>query len=97
MDYIKQSAAKNGIDPAYALAVARSEGLKGYDPSKPDHGGDQGTSFGVFQLHYKNNIPELSLGGMGDDFTRETGLDARDPSTWKAQVDYALAHAKKNG
>ena len=39
----------------------------------------------------------MNSGGLGDRFTRETGLDARDPTTWKAQVDYALKTAKREG
>ena len=88
--YIRRSAAARGINPDVAVAVAKSEGLNGYV-------GDKGTSFGPFQLHYKNNIPGLSNAGLGDTFTRRTGLDARDPSTWQQQVDFALDEAKKGG
>lgn len=88
--YIREAAAKRGIDPNVAVAVARSEGLHKYV-------GDQGTSFGPFQLHYKNNIPGLSNAGLGDEFTRRTGLDARDPSTVKQQIDFALDQAMKSG
>jgi hypothetical protein len=96
-DYIAREAAKRGIDPRVALQVAASEGARGYDPSKPDRGGDQGTSFGPFQLHYKSDIPGFRNAGMGDDFTRQTGKDARDSSTWKDQVGFALDHAAKHG
>lgn len=88
--YIREAAIKRKIDPNVAVAVAKSEGLYGYT-------GDQGTSFGPFQLHYKNNIPGLSNAGMGDDFTKATGLHARDPSTVNRQVDYALDRAMKEG
>lgn len=89
--YIQQAAAKYGIDPATALKVARSEGLGVYT-------GDGGSSFGPFQLHYGNVAGGgNAVGGMGDDFTKATGLDARDPSTVKAQIDFALANAAKNG
>lgn len=68
-----------------------------FDPSQPDHGGDGGSSFGPFQLHYGGINPAMPHAGMGDDFTKATGLDARDPSTWQKQVDFSLDHAKKHG
>lgn len=88
--YIRAAAIKRGIDPNIAVDVARSEGLNRYV-------GDQGTSFGPFQLHYKNNIPGLSNSGLGDEFTKRTGKHASDPSTWQHQVDFALDEAKKSG
>jgi hypothetical protein len=81
-DYIRRAATARGMDPNVAVAVAKSEGLYNYV-------GDQGTSFGPFQLHYG--------GGQGDIFTKKTGLNARDPSTWKAQVDFSLDQAKAGG
>src|SRR5437660_2167470 len=50
---------------------------------------------GPFQLHYASNIPGFRARGLGDDFTRDTHLDARKMENWKAAVDYALDHAKK--
>ena len=88
--YIRQAAIARGIDPNIAVRVAKSEGLNSYV-------GDRGTSFGPFQLHYKNNIPGLSLGGLGDVFTKQTGLNARDPSTTRQQIDFALDQAAKGG
>ncbi|WP_413989359.1 hypothetical protein ACMDCR_25820 [Labrys okinawensis] len=95
--YIRQAAIKRGIDPDIALRVAASEGLRGYDPTKPDHGGDLGTSFGPFQLHYGGLARGMMNGGLGDTFTRTTGLNARNPNTWKQQVDFALDQARKGG
>lgn len=89
-DYIRESAKKRGISPDVAVAVAKSEGLYNYV-------GDKGTSFGPFQLHYKNNIPGLSNGGLGDEFTKATGLHASDPDTIRQQVDFALDRAAKSG
>lgn len=89
--YIRQSAAANGVDPDIAVAVARSEGLGSYI-------GDAGSSYGPFQLHYGgiagggNAVP-----GLGDDFTRDTGLDARDPSTVRAQIDYVMGYVRRRG
>lgn len=89
--YIRQAAAQRGIDPEIALKVARSEGLNSYT-------GDQGSSFGPFQLHYGGVAQGGNrVAGMGDDFTKATGLDARDPKTVNAQIDFALDHAAKKG
>ncbi len=89
--YIRQSAAKRGIDPDTAVRVARSEGLSTYI-------GDEGSSFGPFQLHYGGIAGGgNAVGGLGDEFTKVTGLHARDPSTWKAQVDFSLDQAAKGG
>lgn len=98
IDYIRKVAAANGIDPEVALAVARAEALNVFDPSQPDRGGDAGSSFGPYQLHYggmaggSNRNP-----GLGDVFTKQTGLHASDPSTWKQQIDFALPYAAKHG
>lgn len=90
-EYIKTAASARGIDPAIALKVAMSEGLRSYV-------GDANSSFGPFQLHYGGVAPgKLAVPGMGDDFTRMTGLDARDPATVKQQVDFALNQAMKGG
>jgi len=90
-DYIARGAMQRGIDPRVALRVWGSEGRHGYV-------GDQGSSFGPFQLHYGNVAPGGNkVGGLGDVFTRRTGLDARDPSTWRQQVDFSLDEAKRGG
>ncbi len=88
---IRSRAPAFGIDPDAAVNVARHEGLNVY-------GGDKGSSFGPFQLHYGGVAAGgNAVGGMGDDFTKATGLDARDPSTVPQQVDFALSHAAKGG
>ena len=53
--------------------IYRREGLNCYV-------GDHGSSFGPFQFHYG--------GGMGDLFTRLTGLNASNPSTVPAQITF---------
>jgi hypothetical protein len=89
--YIRQSAIAHGIDPDIAMAVAKSEGLNSYT-------GDNGSSFGPFQLHYGNVAGGgNAVGGLGDEFTKATGLDARDPSTIQAQIDFAMAYAAQHG
>lgn len=89
--YIRERAIANGIDPNVALAIAGNEGARGFYTSGRDAGGDHGTSFGPFQLHYSGH------GAEGDLFSRATGLDARNRSTWKAQVDWAMSRASKHG
>lgn len=88
--YIRSEAKRLGIDPDQAMRVARSEGFKTF-------AGDMGTSFGDFQLHYKSSIPGFRQSGLGDAFTKYTGLDARDPSNWKAADRFALEQAAKGG
>lgn len=88
--YIRTAAKKRGINPDVAVNVAKSEGLYSYV-------GDKGTSFGPYQLHYKNNIPGLSNGGLGDEFTKATGLHAKDRDTVKQQIDFALDAAIRQG
>lgn len=90
-DYIRRAAIARKIDPDVAVQVAKSEGLYNYT-------GDRGSSFGPFQLHYGgiagggNAVP-----GLGDEFTKKTGLHAKDESTWKQQVDFSLDKAGKTG
>lgn len=90
--YIREAARKRGIDPDQAVRVARSEGLGGA------YAGDRGSSFGDFQLHYGGMAGGgMAVGGLGDEFTKKTGLDARDPATWKQQADFALDRARQQG
>lgn len=60
-----------GYQTRALLGIYRTEGLSCYV-------GDHGTSFGPFQLHYG--------GGLGDTFTRQTGLHARNQNTVPAQI-----------
>jgi hypothetical protein len=94
--YVTQAAASRGIDPKVALAVFNGE--SGLNPNTRP--GDNGSSFGIAQLHYGNVAGgKLSHPGLGDAFTAASGgkLDARDPSTWRQQVDFALDNAKAHG
>ena len=89
--YIRYAAAQRGIDPEVAVKVANSEGLNTYV-------GDNNSSFGPFQLHYGNVAGGGNrVGGLGDSFTKATGLDARDPKTIKEQIDFSLDAAKQTG
>jgi hypothetical protein len=88
--YIRKAAVARGIDPDIAVKVWGSEGRAGYV-------GDKGSSFGPFQLHYGGIAPGMMQKGLGDEFTRRTGQDARDPATWRSQVDFSLDEARKSG
>ena len=63
------------------LKVYHSEGLNCYI-------GNHGSSFGPFQLHYP---------GMGDTFTRQTGLNARNRSTVPAQIRFMKRWGNSHG
>jgi hypothetical protein len=97
ISYLTDAAVRRGIDPTVARKVAESEALNVFDPNAPDRGGDEGSSFGPFQLHYAGISRNMPNAGLGDEFTRKTGLDARDPRTWKQQIDFALDYAKTHG
>lgn len=90
-DFIRSEAARMGIDPNVALRVARSEGLGSFT-------GDAGSSFGAFQLH-RGGIAKggNAVGGLGDDFFRQTGLDPSNPANERAGITYALEAAKRMG
>jgi len=87
--YIRETAAKYGIDPEVALKVARSEGLSTFQSSVTQKGGKREPSWGAFQLY--------TGGGLGNQFQKETGLDPSDPANEKATIDYALKTAAKVG
>lgn len=80
--YIRERAAAHGVDPDIAMRVAQSEGLR--TPV-----GDAGKSHGAFQLY--------TGGGLGNEFTRDTGLNPADPANEKATIDYALRRAAAGG
>lgn len=85
--FIRAEAAKRGIDPNVAVWVSKREGF-----SNPV--GDNGTSFGPFQLHV---TPGGRGGAVGDQFRTRTGLDPSDPKNAQATVLFALDDIKRNG
>lgn len=92
-EYIRHAALARGINPDVAVAVSRNESRLGQD-----YTGDQGSSFGPYQLHYGRVAPGgNAVGGLGDTFTKKTGLNARDPKTWRDQVDFSLDQARAGG
>ena len=86
--FIRETAAKYGVDPEVALRVAKSEGLSNFQ-SGVFKNGVQEPSFGAFQLY--------TGGGLGNEFQKETGLDPSDPANEKATIDYALKRAAQGG
>jgi hypothetical protein len=95
--HAREVARKYGIDEATLLRAFGHEALNVFDPSQPDRGGDHGSSFGPAQLHYGGMSKVEPRAGLGDEFTKQTGLDARDPSTWREQLDFAAKWASQHG
>ncbi|MGA2493340.1 MAG: hypothetical protein ABSF67_10360 [Roseiarcus sp.] len=93
-DYITAEAKKRGIDPTMPLRIAGGEG--GFNPNWVG-GGDDQSSFGPFQLHYGGISARYPHAGLGDEFTRETGLSAKTNATWRQQVQFALNWAVQHG
>lgn len=80
------------FDPAFAERVFQGE--SGFDPRAV---GDDGSSFGVPQLHMGNISPKFPRPGLGDEFMRDTGLDPRDPKNSRAMTAWAMDHAAEKG
>jgi len=85
-------ARRPNFDPAFAERVFQGE--SGFDPRAV---GDDGSSFGVPQLHMGNISPKFPRPGLGDEFMRETGLDPRDPRNSRAMTAWAMDHAAEKG
>lgn len=85
--FIRAEAAKRGINPDVAMAVARSEGFNSFT-------GDNGTSFGAFQLHV---TPGGRGNAVGDEFRRRTGLDPSERANEARTIQFALDDIKANG
>lgn len=90
--YAADSAARHGIDPKVGAAFVNGE--MGSSVATP---GDDNSSFGPMQLHYGGVSKQFPNPGMGDAFTAATGKDARDPSTWRDQIDFGMAQAAAHG
>lgn len=87
--YIREAARKRGIDPDTAVAVAKSEGLRGFRSGVRRKDGSEEPSFGAFQLY--------TGGGLGNEFQKATGKNPADPANEKDTIDFALDHAAKHG
>jgi hypothetical protein len=93
-----QEGPQQGVDPAVAIAVFEKEGGV-YEWAKPGDFNSNGvpSSFGPGQLHYGGLGEPHSAAGLGDEFTAETGLDARDPANGPAAVVWTLRYAARHG
>lgn len=87
--FIRSEAAKRGINPNVAMAVARSEGFNNFVSTIPGE-----TSYGAYQL---NVSPGGRKGHVGDQFRAKTGLDPADPRNERAGIAFALDDVKRNG
>lgn len=85
--FIRAEAVKRGINPDVAMAVAKSEGFNEFS-------GDNGTSFGAFQIHV---TPGGRGKAVGDEFRKDTGLDPSDRANERAAILYALDDVKAHG
>lgn len=88
--YIRQAAARRGIDPDIAVRVALSEGGLD-DPVRQSDvvtNGVREQSFGPFQLY---------LGGGLGNAALAAGIDPRNPAQWRQAVDFALDNAARGG
>lgn len=85
MDYSRTAIIKQmgGGQTKQLLKIYRTEGFNCYI-------GNHGSSFGPFQLHYggRHNSRGNRGNGLGDVFTQQTGLNARDPHTVPAQIRF---------
>ena len=92
--FIRDYAAKIGVNPDVAVGVARAEGLNAWSASNPNAGsyvdrtGGVPWSFGDFQLNTRN--------GMGVD-ARRAGIDPADPNQWQEADQFALDQMKAGG
>ena len=101
-DYVRDIAAKSavkaGIDPTRPLQIGQLESAFNHNAV-----GDEGSSFGPWQMHYGNMSEKYPNGGLGDVFTKETGYDLRDPNVRsdpkaiQANSDWVANYMAKNG
>lgn len=87
--YIVEAAQARGVDPRVALEVYRREGAGAWQSTATTKQGTRENSWGPYQLY--------TDGGLGNKFQKDTGLDPRDPKTWKENVNYALDNAITGG
>ena len=93
--FIRDYAAKIGVNPDQAVAIAKAEGLNAWSPSNPnaasyvDRTSGQPFSFGDFQL----NVHPGAVGAGA----LKAGVDPRDPNQWQAADKYALDQMRSHG
>ena len=81
-----------GDRAGYASTVSRLE--SGYGKN---YVGDDNSSYGPYQLHYGGVSQKYPHPGLGDEFTKQTGLDARDPKTVPDQIKFVANYTAKHG
>jgi len=99
-DYIRATAAAKGINPDVAVRVWKSEGAGGNPAegwqSYASKNGMREPSYGPYQMLVGGEGTGYGT-GMGNQFMSKTGLDPRDPNTWREQVGFALDKAGTGG
>lgn len=93
-DYSREAVIRKmgGVQTQELLRVYRAEGRHCYI-------GNHGSSFGPFQLHYATRSASRGNrgAGLGDVFTKKTGLNARDPNTVPAQITFMRQWGRSHG
>ena len=92
--FIRQEAVRRGQNPDTWVTLAKNEGFYNYTGDQDATGVP--TSFGSFQLHYPG-VGRNTADGLGTRFTRETGLNARDPDTERQQITWSMDYAAMHG
>lgn len=87
--FIRSEAAKRGINPNVAMAVAKSEGFNSFVSTIPGE-----TSYSAYQLHV---TPGGRGGHLGDQFKARTGLDPADRANEREAIRFALDDVTRNG
>jgi hypothetical protein len=97
-NFVAEQAKAAGIDPYFALQVAMTEGgLSEWAKAGDFNTNGVPSSFGPFQMHYGNLGEPHHAMGLGDAFTKATGLDARNVEDAPEAIAYALKVAKQGG
>jgi hypothetical protein len=94
VSFIRAEAVRQGQSPDVWEKLYGGEGKAGYSGDYDATG--KPTSFGAFQLHYPG-VGRNTADGLGTLFTKETGLDARDPNTEPEQIAWSMRYARTRG
>lgn len=87
---LRQIASAAGLDPDKFVQLSMGEGFNSYI-------GDQGSSFGDFQLHMGGMSSAMPGRGLGDEFMAQTGLDPRNSSTTDQQDQWVARYIALHG
>jgi len=83
--YLRQAAEARGIDPTIAFRVVNQE--SSFNPGAKNINARE-ESWGPLQLNARGGLGAVAL---------KKGINIRDPSTWRQQIDFALDNAKQDG